>query len=240
MDRALTLARRTLVAILTIAGIVSIACFVRAHARTDELVIWLNNDVAHRRSFSVFSDRGRIGIRWGTYERRHGFTYSDPDGPDAPRVNVVRVSLKRPSEMILVERPRFLEYHALLESPTETARVTSVCACAPVIALLSVPVPAWALARRARRRALERIGKCPRCGYDLRSSPGGCPECGPTRVRGRMRWNWRRARRRTERRNSANDQRYSPLRGATEFLTQYRRARRTSNSEGRPSAPPGG
>ena len=54
-------------------------------------------------------------------------------------------------------------------------------------------VPAWSLVfaftvlpaivvlrelRAARRRRRSRLGLCPACGYDLRASPGRCPECG--------------------------------------------------------------
>ncbi len=50
----------------------------------------------------------------------------------------------------------------------------------PCLLLAILPV-AW-LREVYRRRQLQRTGKCTACGYDLRASPGRCPECGTNKT----------------------------------------------------------
>jgi hypothetical protein len=45
--------------------------------------------------------------------------------------------------------------------------------------LFALPPALW-LRRRLKRRRRTGAGLCPRCGYDLRATPGRCPECGHT------------------------------------------------------------
>jgi hypothetical protein len=46
------------------------------------------------------------------------------------------------------------------------------------IVLAFLILPFWRVGHFTRARRRRRAGLCPACGYDLRATPGRCPECG--------------------------------------------------------------
>jgi len=47
-----------------------------------------------------------------------------------------------------------------------------------LVTLAAGVLPVFVALRHLRRQRRKRGGRCARCGYDLRASPGRCPECG--------------------------------------------------------------
>ena len=51
-----------------------------------------------------------------------------------------------------------------------------------LVGLTTLILPLWYAARFVGARRRRRRNQCARCGYDLRATPGHCPECGTTVV----------------------------------------------------------
>jgi len=68
---------------------------------------------------------------------------------------------------------------AFPNAPTDGRFIVIAVPHVLIVALAAV-APVWWLAVARRRRRRNRANLCPGCGYDLRATPGRCPECGKT------------------------------------------------------------
>jgi hypothetical protein len=125
------------------------------------------------RGYIVCSLRGRIGA----VER--SFTFDEPRA----RCESYRVA-NAPGGAIAVaeEQPGSRRFLGLCAGAgtmpwSGRARWLIVPYWAPAAGAWAAMIP-LAVLHRLRRRRLARAGRCIRCGYDLRASPGRCPECG--------------------------------------------------------------
>ena len=85
--------------------------------------------------------------------------------------------LRQPSHDLQRERPSPSLWNHLgffLLDPPEFGVIVPLW----VLALVTAALPAYHASAFARARKRRRTGLCPSCGYDLRATPGRCPECG--------------------------------------------------------------
>jgi hypothetical protein len=75
---------------------------------------------------------------------------------------------------------RALWLHKNTRNQTARLQALIVPAWIPVLAFALFPIARFSMTRRRRERWRILRGLCPRSGYDLRSTPNRCPECGTT------------------------------------------------------------
>ena len=124
------------------------------------------------------TDAATVSVIWPRQQRGWFWTLQ-ADQPD-----LTKGAAKRPGDggweiSILGSRARSIGRQPGREPGVHgyVVMVPHAIVCAALAVLPAVSVLRW---RRRRRRLLS--GLCPSCGYDLRASPGRCPECGAAAV----------------------------------------------------------
>jgi hypothetical protein len=159
-----------------------IALWVRSHSTVDAISRSRPNGPYHR----LISDRGTLtwqsasncpyagGFSWmrakppAVQGSGYGGGVAASDGRLWEQALVLKASGTLATEVALLGGPRRTDAEA--QHPTWAA--VAATTLLPVARLGS-----WLLRIRRRRRQ-SRAGLCARCGYDLRATPGRCPECG--------------------------------------------------------------
>jgi hypothetical protein len=67
---------------------------------------------------------------------------------------------------------------SVVDANVANVRIRGVAVAYWLLAALTAVAPAWRLGCFARLEHRRRPGVCAACGYDLRATPGRCPECG--------------------------------------------------------------
>jgi hypothetical protein len=140
-------------------GVLTVVLWVRSYWRRDYL------DSAGRWSFvGVTNPKGYVLLMWGE---------AYPPGQPA-RLNYLQFTpydlQQHPSQAVRNVGP-------IKVWAKPTYREVAI-RCWALVLLFSLARAAWLMRGPLVRRRRVRLGLCRHCGYDLRATPGCCPECG--------------------------------------------------------------
>ena len=127
---------------------------------------------------------GEIVSAWSSLAYvRLTIDYDDPQQlPGETQWSALRLERGRPRSFVGFLEPgaRDFAFDMSAASPPGTSSLRTTVVLVPhwAVATVAAVLPAAWVARRYRRRTARRRGRCITCGYDLRATPDGCPECG--------------------------------------------------------------
>jgi len=164
--------------------IAMVSLWIRGY-RVEDLVSW------HRTEWwtIVRSVPDRIMVDVNVSDWSHGkmgIEYAqgpaNPDAVDSARWTGLTLNVDAKDRWIRWERGGFALWH--WGSPQGNSISTIVTPTWAWVVATGIPWMAWTLGklhRRFKARRAAKAGLCAVCGYDLRATPGRCPECGAGR-----------------------------------------------------------
>jgi hypothetical protein len=121
---------------------------------------------------AAFSHGGALGVDWWITGGVNNFALNDPF------YHVIRRSPTR-DDIPRSALPRMAELRTPNMRPSAPPLMRRITVPFWMVVAGTAVLPIRSAVRRRRSIRRSVLGICQSCGYDLRASPGRCPECGP-------------------------------------------------------------
>ncbi len=171
-------------------GVAVVVCWARSYVVSDSIYRsqwWIDGSEHNESAWWFFAGRGRVGIG---HRRQQVFQPSHTDDPFLKPASHRDSSWNRARPAEVAGTPfaaegffqylgfRYADFPHSASSPIPNNYYREWNAPFWVLLFLVAPLPIMRFGSAMRRRRARGRGLCAACGYDLRATPGRCPECG--------------------------------------------------------------